>query len=401
MKKKILFVINTLGRAGAETALMALLGRLNPDEFDISLYVLCNQGEMRTELPSHVHLLNKNYCDSPVLTSGGKKALALNILKKCFHHNALIKNIPYLIKNIFLNIKNKRKVPFEKLLWKIVSDGSDYFSENYDLAVAYLEGGSAYYVAQHVNAHKKAAFIHVDYKKAGYTRDLDLSCYTQFDRVFTVSDEVKTAFLAVYPECSRNTRVFHNFIDKEKIYKKAEGKITESLSTGIRLLTVGRLTPQKGYDYAIKALKLLVKKNYPVYWYVIGDGPEYQTLLKQVKEEGLSERFIFLGAKENPYPYYKAADIYVHATRFEGKSIAIQEAQILSLPIVASDCSGNREQIISGIDGLLCPYTPEGIAENIEKLINDSELAAKFAYNASGKKINHIQDLQYIYELLN
>lgn len=400
MKKKILFVINTLGRAGAETALTALLKQLDPDKFDISLYVLCNQGEMIHELPNFVKLLNTNYCDSSVLTAEGKKKLILNILKKCFRHNAFIKNIPYIFKNIFLTLKDKRKLLPEKLLWKTVSDGSEYFSENYDLAVAYLEGGSAYYVSRHVHARKKAAFIHVDYTKAGYTRDLDLSCYTEFDSIFTVSDEVKTAFLSVYYECENNTKVFHNFIDKEKIFKKAAYPLPETFKSGIRLLTVGRLTAQKGYDYAIQALKLLVEKGYPVYWYIIGDGPEHQSLLKQVNESKLSERFIFLGAKENPYPYYKAADIYVHATRFEGKSIAIQEAQILGLPIVASDCSGNREQIDSGVDGLLCPFTPDGIAQNIEKLINDSEIAAKYAHNASHKKINHYEDLQYIFQLL-
>ena len=59
------------------------------------------------------------------------------------------------------------------------------------------------------------------------------------------------------------------------------------------------------------------------------------------------------------------ADFYIHATRFEGKSIAIQEAQVLGCAIAASDCSGNREQIVSGVDGLLCPFSPEGIANAV------------------------------------
>ena len=56
MKKKILFVINTLGRAGAETALITLLKKLPENEYDISLYVLCGQGELVRELPTYVHL---------------------------------------------------------------------------------------------------------------------------------------------------------------------------------------------------------------------------------------------------------------------------------------------------------------------------------------------------------
>lgn len=400
MKKKILFVINTLGRAGAETAMTALLHQLNPEQTDISLYVLCNQGELVHELPSYVKLLNRNYCDCSVLSASGKQQLIKTILKKCFFHASFVKNIPYLIKNSMILLRKRSGILPEKLLWKIVSDGSDFFEETYDLAIAYLEGGAAYYVHDHVHAKKKAAFIHVDYKKAGYTKALDKHCYTDFDRIFTVSDEVKEAFLAVYPECCQTTKVFHNLINKQAILKKAVLPIKDTFHKGISLLTVGRLTHQKGYDCAIKAIRLLLDRGYPVYWYIIGEGPEYKTLLQQTKTLKVSDHFIFMGAKSNPYPYYKAADIYVHATRFEGKSIAIQEAQILGCPVIASDCSGNREQICHQKDGLLCPFTPEGIADSIEALITDPQAAVTYAQNAACKQINHTEELQYIFELL-
>ena len=70
----------------------------------------------------------------------------------------------------------------------------------------------------------------------------------------------------------------------------------------------------------------------------------------------------------------KQADIYVHASRFEGKSIAIQEAQILGKPMVVSDCSGNREQVCHGKDGLMCGLTPDSLAENIMLLLEDEAL---------------------------
>lgn len=57
-KKKVLFVINTLGRAGAEVALLSLFSALDPNKYDISLYVIMAQGEMADELPSYVHLRN-------------------------------------------------------------------------------------------------------------------------------------------------------------------------------------------------------------------------------------------------------------------------------------------------------------------------------------------------------
>ena len=62
-----------------------------------------------------------------------------------------------------------------------MSDSAWYPDEHYDLAVAYIEGGAAYYVHDHVRADKKMTFLHVDYRQAGYTRQLDQDCYIDYD----------------------------------------------------------------------------------------------------------------------------------------------------------------------------------------------------------------------------
>ena len=129
-----------------------------------------------------------------------------------------------------------------------MSDSGMKLNKSYDMAVAYLEGGSTYFVHDHVTAEKKFTFLHVDYKYAGYTRELDRDCYLEFDRIFTVSGEVKRVFNDVYPECRNKTLVFHNLIDREEICRKAElpGGFSDAYS-GKRILTVGRLTAQKAY----------------------------------------------------------------------------------------------------------------------------------------------------------
>ena len=77
--KKILFVINTLGRGGAENALIQLIKKLDKNEYDISLYVILGQGELIEKVPENVHVLNENFDASSVLSHEGKKKL-----KKCF-----------------------------------------------------------------------------------------------------------------------------------------------------------------------------------------------------------------------------------------------------------------------------------------------------------------------------
>ena len=211
MKKKILLVINTLGRAGAEMAMTALMNKLDESQYEISLYVMLAQGELIKDIPPYVHVINKNFCDKSVLSSQGKKNLNRLILKKIFAHGSIFKNIFYVISVLFSMIKKHRIQP-DKLLWRVISDGSDVIGEEFDLAVAYIEGASAYYVHDHVKAKKKVGFIHIDYSKAGYTRKTDKNCYDDFDRIFTVSDEVKECFTSVYPELEEKTKVFHNII---------------------------------------------------------------------------------------------------------------------------------------------------------------------------------------------
>lgn len=401
---RILFVINTLGQAGAETALLSLLQTLAREKgearYEISLYVLTGQGEMVSRLPADVRLLNKKYREESVLTAKGRKYLKKTVLKAMFTRATVVKLFPYLVKNTCAMLGKKRLLP-DKLLWRVLSDGGMVLPEEYDLAVSYLEGGAAYFVADHVKAAKKAAFIHVDYEKAGYTRALDKDCYLAFDKIFTVSDEVREAFLKAYPELPDKTEVFHNILNKEEIVRRAEeGEGFTDGFTGMRLLSVGRLTAQKAFEVSVDAMKRLKDAGKNVRWYVLGEGDQRKKLQEQIDALGLTEDFILYGAVNNPYPFMKQADIYVHASRFEGKSIAIQEAQILGKPMVVSDCSGNREQVCHGKDGLMCGLTPDSLAENIMLLLEDEALRRKLGAAATKKNADAAEEIQKLLSML-
>ena len=401
---RILFVINTLGQAGAETALLSLLQTLAREKgearYEISLYVLTGQGEMASRLPADVRLLNKKYREESVLTAKGRKYLKKTVLKAMFTRATVVKLFPYLVKNTCAMLGKKRLLP-DKLLWRVLSDGGMVLPEEYDLALSYLEGGAAYFVADHVKAAKKAAFIHVDYEKAGYTRALDKDCYLAFDKIFTVSDEVREAFLKAYPELPDKTEVFHNILNKEEIVRRAEeGEGFTDGFTGMRLLSVGRLTAQKAFEVSVDAMKRLKDAGKNVRWYVLGEGDQRKKLQEQIDALGLTEDFILYGAVNNPYPFMKQADIYVHASRFEGKSIAIQEAQILGKPMVVSDCSGNREQVCHGKDGLMCGLTPDSLAENIMLLLEDEALRRKLGAAAAKKNADAAEEIQKLLSML-
>ena len=399
MKKKVLFVINTLGHAGAEMAMLELIKQFDETQYEISLYVLMAQGELVHRLPSTVKLINEKYSDASVLSKAGGINMINTVITSALKNANVLLLTPYLVKGIFSMLK-KKHFQIEKLLWRIVSDGAKEPTEMYDLAIAYLEGGATYYVADHVKAKQKAAFIHIDYERAGYTRELDKDCYLKYNRVFTVSEEAKASFLKVYPECEANTQVFHNIIDQDKIVKmsKESGGFTD-IYEGVRLLTVGRLTHQKAYDIAIDAMQLLKESDINARWYVLGEGPKRRMLKRKIERGGLEQDFNLLGAVANPYPYYKQTDIYIHSTRFEGKSIAIQEAQTLGCAIIASDSSGNREQIDNEKDGILCELNANSIKDSIIQLIQQKELRKVFSEASKNKKIIYANDMDMLLEL--
>lgn len=399
MNKRILFVINTLGHAGAETALLELLNRLEAS-CEIDLYVLMGQGELVARLPDRVRLLNRRFSACSVLSAKGRLRMAVTVISAMLNRATVVRLFPYLCRNLWSMLK-KRRIQADKLMWRVLSDGGMRFPQEYDLAVAFLEGGAAYYVADHVKARKKAAFIHIDYELAGYTRSLDRDCYLHFDALFPIAEEIRDKLLMVYPECADRTQVFHNLVNREAILEKStQGEGFTDDYTGIRILTVGRLTSQKAYPVAIRAMKLLKDAGCRVRWYVLGEGEERRALEHQIAEYGLEEDFILLGAVENPFPYYRQTDLYVHATRYEGKSIAIQEAQILGCAIIASDCTGNREQILHGRDGILCKLSPEAVRNAVLKLLADEPLCERLRREAACKRVTYEEDIDLLTGLL-
>jgi len=143
-------------------------------------------------------------------------------------------------------------------------------------------------------------------------------------------------------------------------------------------------------------MRLLKEDGYNVRWYVLGEGPERQALEQCILDAGLRGEFVLCGAVDNPYPYYRQAGLYVHATRFEGKSIAIQEAQTLGCVVVASDSSGNREQIDDGIDGILCGLDAVSVKNAIAGLLDNPAKRKEFGKKAAAKKITYENEIEML-----
>ena len=269
-----------------------------------------------------------------------------------------------------------------------MTDVSD-LEEEYDVAIAYAGPMDfiTYFVANKIRAKKRVQWIHFDISKIGFNKRFAEKMYSKFDKIFVVSEEGKNKLNLLIPSLSDKTEVFFNIISSTFIKNMAENE--EGFNdnyNGIRILTVGRLSREKGQDITISVLEKLIKQGYEVRWYCIGEGNMKKELEDMVKNKNLQENYILLGSKRNPYPFMKECDIYVQSSRHEGYCITLAEARCFNNPIITTNFTGANEQIRNEKTGLIVNFNQDEMYTAIKRIIKDRELR-DYIGNNLGKEL--------------
>ena len=153
---------------------------------------------------------------------------------------------------------------------------------------------------------------------------------------------------------------------------------------GHTILCVGRLHPQKGFDVALQALARLEGEARSWRLVILGEGAERARLAALCERLGLDGRVAMPGQVPDPWPWLRAADIFLLPSRSEGFPNALCEAMAAGLPVVATDClSGPADIITPEVDGLLTPPgDPDAMAAALTRLIASPDLRAALAGRA-------------------
>ena len=365
--KKILFSAYSLDVGGIETALITLLKYLVKD-FDITLVLEKKQGIFLEDLSREIKVIT--YTPS---------SIKFGIIRKAINF----------VKQSIFKIKYKNKFDFS-------ADFATYSMP-------------ASFVAR-VASKNNAIWIHNNYMNfydndiIQYRKFFNSLKIKDFKKIVFVSDLDKKVFIAQFPELVKNTVVCNNLIDYEKIENLSNEEIPEDDLQKIYgnnymnnshvnrklndkaesnkekcpiFINVGRHDEkQKKISRILEATEKLNKQGYKFKVLLIGKGTNSKDYEKIIKEKKL-DNIIMLGAKKNPYPYFKLSDCFLLSSQFEGYPVVFVESQILGLPIITTNVSDSKEDI-DGKYGKVVDNSSKGVYKGMKEFLDKGLQVQKF-----------------------
>lgn len=396
--KSVIIISHALEIGGAERALLGLLESFDYSKYDVSLFLMRHEGDLFNLLPENVHLLPgiKEYTGLAVpVTSIVKRGLigvaAGRIIAKIMAKRYL--------KSHDINSDNGVELEYShKYTVKVMPKIDD---KEYDLAISFLT--PHYFVAEKVKAKKKIAWIHTDYSTVDVDVESEEKMWSKYDRIISISEACTKGFLSKFPNLESKILPVENIISPDFIHKQADmADVSGEMSSGkaLKLLSVGRFSTAKNFDNVPDICRRIVESGINVKWFLIGYGGDEELIRSKIKESGMEEHVIILGKKSNPYPYIKNCDVYVQPSRYEGKCVAVREAQILGKPVIITNYATSNSQLKDDFDGAIVPLDNEGCAEAVARLLKIPDKLKLLSQNCAKTDYSNSQELEKIYKVI-
>lgn len=397
--KKILIAIHDMKVGGAQKSLLSFLQSLvssqHAEKYAIDLLVIRPEGGFFSQIPPEINILEP---DKALRWMGA--SLNRDLLCRHFSLRGLWGELCWLIRKRFglftkgLNTQQK--------LWECWKNFIPERSDKYDVAVSYIDGTPNYYVMEKVRADQKILWIHNEYQKLGYLPDYDRVYFEGCDALITISSICQNCIQRAFPHLAQKVYVLENIsVSKMLMQRSREGECPEyAAADGLKLLSVGRLNHQKGFDMAIEAARRLKENGLSFLWLVVGEGDERAALQAMIDEKGVADCFQLIGVRENPYAYMRACDILVQPSRWEGKSIVLDESKILCKPIVATSYTTVSDTITHGENGWIVEMSGEALAEGIMHLAQDEQLRSQLIASLQAAPVDNEKELQRYLQIM-
>lgn len=357
MKKKIVFVTKALWIGGIETALINLLNDFDYDKYDVTLLVLKAELDMLDQIQPKCRVLIADREETVTFQERYRYGRLFHLTEKSDAPSRLHKMMMWTVP-IIRWAENRLYIRYIKKQMK---------NERFDTAVIYSDVAGETAIRA-IKADKYLMFYHHGAMRHVYH---DKIAYKKCKKIIAVSEHQAEVLRKFNPRYSSKVTVIPNLTDVEGIREKSLALTRDQFdTTKFNIVSVGRVSYEKGMDLAVKACAELVKGgNDNIRWWIVGDGPAMQEVRKVIAELDMEAYVITVGMQINPYPYIRQADLYVQPSRFEAFGLTILEAMILGKAVLATDTMGAHASIENGKNGLICDATEKKLAEQIKALI--------------------------------
>lgn len=386
--KNILFVITSFRHGGTNKSLENLLSLLDTEKYQVDVFAMEHYGPYESMLPNctilptdkWLHALIAQFRDTKGITK--LSSITLKVLRKLM--TSLGMNLSeYLYKNAIHSIsKNK----------------------SYDTVIAFSEGAPTAF-AQHFKAPNKIAWIHCDYESYMLLNNHpdETKMYQAYQSIVCVSDFTKDRFCKIIPSLSCKACAIHNVINVSEVKHLSEKIINEKYYNEdvFNIVSVGRINIIKRFDEIPQIARTLLDKGYKFNWILIGpegEPHEQKCLLENIKKYRVQDTFIWIGEKDNPYPYIKNSDLLVNISISEACPYVINEAKVLHIPVICTNFGSALEFVDHDVNGLIAPLV--NIVDAIELLVKDKKQYNRIKINLEKFSYDNQTILNKIYKIL-
>lgn len=395
MRKKVLFIIGILDTGGVSKSMLSLLNVIDKEKYEVSLLMMNTSGAFSDQIPSGVRVLSNSRLTA--LTSGFSGVKGLISFRKGIGFHPLLAFLS-LIRFVLSFIDKSLAGVFLARISPKITD------ESFDLIVDYNGQQNLYYMVDKLKGEKKITFFHSDYRKWRYYEKADRKYFGKVDGIYTISEECVSALKEVFPEYTDKFHLMENITSPSLINKLADEVIEPTLTKqqhDFIIASLGYVSIGKGSELAVQVAKELKEAGISFEWWFIGGVTNDWDYQGFIKKNGLEDNVKFLGVKANPYPYLKRADLYVHLSKFEGKSIALDEVKILCKPVVVTNFSTVHDQFEDRVNASICEMTVEDATDKVTELIHNASLRQSYIDYLKQHIVDNSNEIEKIYSLLS
>lgn len=358
-KKTILLVIDNMKIGGIQKNMLNLLTELN-DLYDLTLCVFNPVGEYMSLIPQNVKVIEtKSAFRYLGMSNADAKKKLSDFIGRTFY---------YVIMRLFGN-----KTLYKCMLKTQKNLGSyDYAISGMQSAVSgVFYSGCNELILNKVTANEKIAYIHCDYVLSGIDNSYNRSVYRLLDKVLVPNRSNFNQLVSVLPDIKQKVHIVNNFCNYDEVHTKAEIDPLKYDKNKINIVTVARISPEKGIDRAIHVFHRLKNAGYAFTYHVVGGGGNYEELCQFVKDNGLTDHIFLHGYDSNPYKYIKNADLFLLPSRNEAAGLVIDEARSLGVPVLSTRTVAAEETLAQHDCGWVCENSDDGLYDGITRLLDN------------------------------